>query len=80
MYCQSKNVGNIRIAIRRTRGADKIVFSLPTKCSGKYLRNPYYIGTQLWNNLPEDTQRSENMFQFAKKITPMYKLYKKNPV
>ena len=78
MYQQSKNVNNIKVKIRPTRAAEKIVFNVPTKCTTKYLNSPYYVGTQLWNNLNEMTQRKENIFEFEKSIAPMYRLYQ-NP-
>ena len=75
MYHQSKNEQNIKVPNRHTRGADKVVFNVPTRCSRKYLKSPFYVGTQLWNSLPETSQRSDNLLKFEKKISPLYKLY-----
>ena len=75
MYYHSKNAKNIKIANRHTRAADKVVFNVPTKCSTKYLKSAYYIGTQTWNSLSGNTQRSETLLQFEKSVSPLYKVY-----
>ena len=77
MYQQSKNVENINIANRHTRAAEKLVFNIPSRCTTNFFSSPYHIGTQLWNNLPGDTQLSENSLKFESNIhvLPLYKTY-----
>ena len=75
MYLQSKNLQNIKTAIRPTRAAEKIVFNIPAKCTTKYLASPYYIGTQLWNKLNGGIQRVCTIRMFEKHVNSMYKMY-----
>ena len=75
MYQQSKNIYNIKVPVRPTRATEKIVFNIPTRCTTKYLSSCYYLGTQLWNKLTENTQRMANIKGFEKCIMPMYKVY-----
>ena len=79
MYLHSKCVYNIKVANRCTRGAEKVVFNIPTRCTTTYLNSPYYIGTQLWNDLSNITQRSENIRQFEKSVSPLYRVYQERP-
>ena len=76
MYYHSKDVGNLKLVERPTRGGIKIVFDVPTKCNKKYLDSPYYKGTQLWNDLTNEVQRLENIVLFDKKVRPMFNLYR----
>ena len=80
MYQQSKNVSNKKAPARRTRAAEKIVFNIPTRCTTKYLNSPYYLGTQLWNNLSGDTQRMDNIRRFEKCVAPLYRVYRASNV
>ena len=75
MYYQSQHVKNIKKAERQTRAADKIVFNVPNRCTTKFLNSAYYIGTQLWNDLTLDVQRSENILKFDRNISPFYNVY-----
>ena len=70
MYYQSKNVKNVKQSERRTRTAEKIVFNIPNRCTTKFLSSVYYIGTQLWNELPLNVQCLENILEFDKSISP----------
>ena len=47
---------------RDTRSANKVNFKVPTKISHVYERSPYYIGTKLWESLPEMTQKCDYVF------------------
>ena len=76
MYYQSKNENNVKKSERLTRAAEKIVFNIPNRCTNKFLRSVYYTGTKLWNDLPLDVQRSENIMKFDKSITPLYNIYR----
>ena len=75
MYHYSKNLCNIKTVVRPTRAAEKIVFNIPAKCTTKYLNSPFYIGTQIWNDLNGDTQRTETAILFERRILPLYKMY-----
>ena len=76
MYQQSRDVRNIKVPVRPTRAADKIVFNVPSRCNTKYLNSAYYLGIQRWNILSEQTQRMENIKKFEKSISPVYKKYR----
>ena len=75
MYHQSKSDRNIKVSVRPTGAAEKIVFNVPSKCTSNYLSSSYYLGTLLWNSLPENTQRMVNMKDFEKGIAPQYNVY-----
>ena len=76
MYHQSKNDENIKVAKRHTRATEKIVFNIPTRCTPKYLNSSYYLGSQMWNNLNEATQRMEDIKKFEKSVASLYKTYR----
>ena len=76
MYQQSTDIRNLKVVERQTRGGSKIVFNVPTKCTQTYLNSPYYKGVQLWNNLPNNVQRSINVSQFDKHVRPIYSQYR----
>ena len=76
IYHQSKNPSNIKAPTRPTRAGEKIVFNIPTRCTTKYLNSPYYLGTQIWDNLPVDTQRMNSIRRFEKCVDSLYKVYR----
>ena len=76
MYQQSKFIQKLKIPVRHTRANEKIVFKTPARCTTKYLSSPYYLGNQLWNELPEATQRMDNIKGFEKCVAPQYKVYR----
>ena len=53
----------------------KNVFKTDTKIGKKYEKSPYYLGTKLWDNLPKETQFSDNVHEFKKRILPLYNTY-----
>ena len=63
-----------KITERPTRQQEKYVFKTDTKIGKKYEKSPYYQGT-LWDKLPKETQFAENIFEFKKRILPLYKQY-----
>ena len=76
MFLLSKN-DNYLQAVRNTRRANKINFKVPSKVLHMYEHSPYYIGTKLWETLPETVQRSDNVFLFKVEIIKLYTAYKK---
>ena len=78
MFLLSKNVEYQRKTVRETRTATKINFKVPNKISHQYEHSPYYMGTKLWNDLPENMQKSDNIFTFKKQVNILYKTYKPN--
>ena len=46
-----------------------------TRIGRRYEKSPYYLGTILWNNLPQQTQFGDNILDFKKRILPLYKTY-----
>ena len=77
MYLLSRDPAFIRVPNRITRSADKIVFKVLAKILPIYEHSPYYIGTQLWNNLPKIVQDSPNVYAFKKEIRRMNRTYVK---
>ena len=64
-----------KITDRATRQQEKYDFKTDTKIGKKYERSPYYQGTLLWDKLPKETQFAENIFEFKKRLLPLYKEY-----
>ena len=77
MYLLSKSDKYIQAACRNARSANKVNFKVPTKITHVFDHSPYYIGTKLWENLPENVQKSDNVFVFKKEINRTHKAYKK---
>ena len=76
MYLLSKDASFLHVPGRITRSADKIVFKVPTKIRPVYERSPYYIGSLLWNELPQATQEANCIVEFKKIIGRMNRTYK----
>ena len=64
-----------KITDRATRQQEKYVFKTDTKIGKNYERSPYYQGTLHWDKLPKETQFAENIFEFKKRLLPLYKEY-----
>ena len=75
LYDYSKDPSKLKIPVRPTRAGTKIVFDIPTKCSNTYLCSPLYKGCQIWNTLPENSQRAANINQFVKAIKHRYSVF-----
>ena len=43
-----------------------------------YEKSPFYLGTRLWNSLDKETQESDSIYSFKRKIQGIYKKY--NPL
>ena len=78
MYKLSKNVVNRKIHTRETRAANKYVFRIDSKIGNKYINSPFYKGTKLWDNLPDEVQKSDNIFLFKQLVGKIYKTFDKN--
>ena len=77
MYLLSKHEKYIKVPARNTRIANKVNFIVPAKITRIYEHSPYYIGTKLWDNLPETTQKADNIYMFKRLIDRQYTGYKK---
>ena len=53
-----------KIGNRVTRQGEKYIFQTEISNVGVYMRSPYYIGANLWNNLPYDVQNARTKAQF----------------
>ena len=58
MYLHSRVEDYMKVSVRITRAATKLIFKTATRCTGKYLNSPFYKGVLLWNKLDSETQRS----------------------
>ena len=76
MFEYSKNDANLKIPVRPTRSATKIVFKTPARCNHKYLNSPFYKGTRLWDTLDNNVQRARNLDEFVRHVRPDYSTYK----
>ena len=61
-----------------TRNQNKYVFKTESKIGRKYKKSRYYLGTRLWNGIDKETQDSDSIFSFKRKIDKMYRKY--NPL
>ena len=68
MYILSKKNNYLHVPARLIRNAQRLVFNVPGRILPKYERSPYYIASKLGNYLDIDTQRSDHVFAFKKKI------------
>ena len=75
MYLHSKDDENTKKTVRITRAASKILFKVPTKCTGKYMNSPFYKGKLLWDNLSVEKQCVNNVNQFTKSLKELYVTY-----
>ena len=75
MYKLSKKGILCKVTDRVTRQQEKYVFKTDTRIGRRYEKSPYYLGTILWNNLPQETQFGDNILDFKNRILPLYKTY-----
>ena len=75
LYGCSTDRRYLKMSMNRTRAESKVVFDIPDKCTTEFLNSLFYKGTQIWNLLPENVQRSVNIDVFSKYIKPMYSKY-----
>ena len=52
-----------RIGARVTRQGDKYIFQTEISSVGIYTRSPYYVGANLWNDLPANIQFARSKAQ-----------------
>ena len=75
LFDYSRDLLKLKVPVRPTRAGSKIVSDIPTRCSNLYLRSPLYKGSQIWDTLPENTQRSNTLAQFVKTVKHQYAVY-----
>ena len=75
MYIHSGKEKNGKRSICVTRADNEIVFKTATKCTGKYQNSPFHKGTQMWNVLNEDVQKSCNVLRFTTSLKTLYDGY-----
>ena len=76
IYLLSKGEKFLHMPGRLTRNANKIIFKVPTRITPLYGCSPYYMGTMLWNALPQATQESNSKFEFKRVIDRTNRTYK----
>ena len=76
LYGYSRNRNHLKAPIRLTRAGTKVVFDIPTKCTDKYLNSPLYKGSQIWDLLPENVQRSDTLKEFIRYTYYCYAEYR----
>ena len=70
MYLLSKDESFVHVPCRLTiaRNANRITFKVPTRINHIYEHSPYYIGTLLWNALPQAVQESNSIIDFKREL------------
>ena len=71
MYTKSKDVTMHKVFANDTRNSRRIVFKTDSKEGGLYKRSPYFIGTKLWNLLPNDVIDLPDIFTFETRLKRM---------
>ena len=77
IHIQTSPMSAAKASRRNTRRATRVNFKVPSKISRVYENSPYYIGTKIWETLPDAVQKSDNVFVFKNEISKLYKMYKK---
>ena len=54
----------------------KVKFDIMSRATTKYLNSPFLRGTVLWDALPVEIQKVENIHKFKKQMNKRYKKYK----
>ena len=78
MYSHARKGKSRAITNVNTRSQTKYVFKTEIKIGKKYEKSPFYLGTRLWNSLDKETQESDSIYSFKRKIQGIYKKY--NPL
>ena len=68
---------NVVIPVRETRNSTRIKFKQDRLVNKKYEKSPYCRGKLLWDTLEDDTQHTDNKFEFRKKICRKFVKYVK---
>ena len=76
MYLYGKVEANVKEPVQLTRAMTKVTFKTATRCTGKYLKSPFYKGKILWEDIDGNLQRVSNMQQFKFGLKTMYKVYR----
>ena len=69
------NLSYIKPSARPTLRNMKVKFDIMSRTTTKYLNSPFLRGTVLWDKLPAEIQKAENMYKFKKLLTRRYKEY-----
>ena len=75
MYKESLDRNNRKQVNRVLRSNEIYIFKVENKIGTTYQRSPYYIGTLLWNELPVDTQKMNDIVRFKQLIGMRYCTY-----
>ena len=77
MFLLSKSEKYLRTNRRNTQSANKLNFKGPNKITHVYEHSPYYVGTKVWDALPETIQKLDNVYSFKKEFSKPCSAYKK---
>ena len=64
MYKQQVNVHRLDLRKLYTRRRDAVIFKVKRPNCEKYKNNIFYIGSELWNNLPVKTRKIDSYDKF----------------
>ena len=77
MYKESLDQNNRKQSNRILRSNEKYIFKVDNKIGTKYERSQFYTGTLLWNELPADTQKLNDIIRFKQLVSMRYRTYEK---
>ena len=75
MFQHKTDVINLRRHNRNTRAAARDHFYVERYNNVKYKNSPFFKGSELWDELPNDIIACDSIFQFKKKLKCKYTIY-----
>ena len=71
LLCMMYELKQLHLYERVIKQDDKYTFQPDIAAVGVYTRSPYYIGANLWNNLPVNIQQARTKAQFKCEVKPL---------
>ena len=68
IYKKSTDISMHKVLPRGTRNSRRIVFRTDNYEGRLYKRSPYFVGSNLWDALPQDTINLADIFSFKTRI------------
>ena len=68
MHEKSKGVTMHKVFSRNTRQSNRIVFKTDNYEGALYKRSPYFVGSKLWNQLPQEIIDTPDLYTFKTRL------------
>ena len=73
MYRKSKDVTMHNVFPRNTRQSNRIVFKTDNYEGPLYKRSPYFVGSKLWNQLPQESIDIPDLYTYKPRLKRLNK-------